>query len=124
MTKKIVRGTKHPEKIDFDISVVNGLNKNDLITFRNNFLKIICDLRAQKINIDYDSIRLQSIKYNTFLIGPQTISLKISGVCNYRCRFCGTHNPVPKLRTKFFSDDFMPFRDIKKIGEVLRRVAL
>ncbi len=113
--EKIIDKIKPPIDIDFDIGIVKKLKNSEFVPFRNDFLKLIHALRIKKININYDSIRMQSIKYNALLVGPQTLSLKISGVCNYSCKFCGAHSSISKLRTRSLTKHFMHYENIKNI---------
>ncbi len=112
---RVIRKIKRPINLDLDISAVNDLTGKQFIQFRNSFLGLLSEIRSKNISLNYNSLLMQSIHYNALLIGPKTLNIKISGICNYKCRFCGAHNPVLELRTMSNLKNFMPFTDIKQI---------
>ncbi|MFH1074748.1 MAG: radical SAM protein [Candidatus Firestonebacteria bacterium] len=72
--------------------------------------------RKNKIKVNYDSIRLESIRNNVLLIGPRTLTVDITDRCNYRCKFCIPHGPYDnKARESVYTRDSVPFKELKNI---------
>lgn len=115
--EKVLSKIKPSMKLKFDIGVVRYLNGAELENFREKFLVLISGLRKKSIAIDYDVIRMQSIKYNCLLIGPKTINLGIIRKCNYKCIFCRDHGPFAKGENINSANDSMPFADISSVIE-------
>ena len=116
-SEKIVSKIRPSAKLKLDISVVRYLNNTELKDFRVKFMALINALRRKSIAIDYDAIRMQSIKYNCLLIGPKTLNLGIIRKCNYKCIFCRFHGPFTKRESSGNTNDSMPFTDIITIIE-------
>ena len=121
LDKDFIFSTKILDKIApgaeilFDISIVEGLNPLEFKEFRQKFLELIAILREREIKVNYDKIRLQSIRYNVLLLGPEAVQINISNYCNYGCRFCLTHSRYSTLVEENLADYFMPFDNIKRI---------
>jgi len=121
LDKDFIFSTKILDKIApgaeilFDISVVEEMSPVEFKEFRQKFLELIAILRERKIKVNYDKIRLQSIRYNVLLLGPEAVQINISNYCNYGCKFCITHSRYSNLVEENLSDYFMPFDNIKKI---------
>lgn len=102
-------------KIDFDFSAIDWLNRAEVNALRRGLLRVIPGLRDRGLRINFDTVRLHSIKNDTLLIAPQRLELEIISACNYRCSFCLTHGPLVKEKWQLRKDAFMNFKDIKKI---------
>lgn len=79
-------------KIVFNVGVLRGMSEESRAEFRLRFLELLNTLRSRNLTVDYDFIRLQSINYNTLLIGPRIIQFDIFSKCNYKCIFCVSQN--------------------------------
>lgn len=91
-------------------------SKKDLNVLRKRLWRLIYLSRRKKIKINYDRIRLESIRNNLLLIGPRSITLNIIGRCNYRCKFCISHGPYDNnSKNDVFSRDAVSFPELKKI---------
>jgi len=112
LSKNIIHKIGPETIVNFDLSILKELDSGELIKFRNKFLELLHLLKHKRIMVDYDSIRLQSIRYNVLLIGPRELQLDVSDVCNYRCTFCLTHS---RLTDKSNGDGYMPFIDVRRI---------
>lgn len=117
LSSKILERINSHSRLDFDISIIKELKAIEFKEFREKFWKLIYVLRKKKVVIDWDSIRLQSIIYNTLLLGPNTLLLDISNKCNYRCSFCLAHSQFTKSTKNIHLGSFMSFKDIKRIVE-------
>lgn len=115
--ENVLTKIKSPTKVKFDISIVKYFNNAELKDFREKFIALIVALRNKPVVIDYDAIRIQSIKYNCLLIGPKTINLGIIRKCNYKCVFCRFHGPFAQGEYPNNTEDNVPFRDIVTIIE-------
>ena len=114
-SKKIFDKIVPSAEIVFDVSIVEKLKPSELKEFRQKFLELVYALRKRKLKVNCDKIRLQSIRYNTPLLGPEAIQLNICNYCNYGCKFCLTHSKYSSLVESNLEDYFMPFEDIKTV---------
>ena len=112
---KLLEKIRPSTVLDFDVSVVKELKGEEFEQFREEFCKLIYNLRRKKITINYDNLRLQSIKHNVILVGPKFMQIDISNKCNYKCKFCIDHSSFSDFKGTEIDDYFMPFEDIKKI---------
>jgi MoaA/NifB/PqqE/SkfB family radical SAM enzyme len=71
-------------------------------------------------NLSYIA-RLIGYKKNELFIGPETVIVSLTRVCNYKCLSCFAHSPL--LNVEKNKSDYLPFdqtkrllRDAKKIG--------
>lgn len=115
--EKILNKIKPSLKLRFDIGIVKYLNNAELEDFHKKFLRLISALRKKTIEIDYDDIRIQSIKYSRLLIGPKIINLEIISKCNYTCQFCRIHGPFGENENIGSPNNIMPFNIISTIIE-------
>lgn len=114
ISQKLLNNITPHTKLDLDISIVKELNNVEFYRFRRNFWEFITTLRKRQILVNYNDIRIQSIRYNILLLGPQIIQLNISSKCNYRCSFCCIHHsPFRSTESNTSSINFVPFENIK-----------
>jgi MoaA/NifB/PqqE/SkfB family radical SAM enzyme len=110
LSQELLDKIKPNSRLDLDVSLAKELTSGKLSLFRSNLWKLISVLRSRKISVNCNDIRMQSIRQNLLLLGPQIIHLNISNKCNYRCSFCILHSP---FTVNIDSDEFIPFKKIK-----------
>lgn len=78
--------------------------------------------RSQKRLMDYDALRLFSLKHNVFLTGPEQLQLNVGDFCNYACIFCVCHGKISRLPKK--PDQYLSLDIIRGILDDAYRMAV
>ena len=102
-------------KISVNTDELSGFSLEEFKNYRQQLWRFIYALRRRKIFIDLSELRLQSIKHDVLLIGPETLQVNIVDRCNYRCNFCLSHS---QFRGSEFSRHrrwAVPFSTVKRI---------
>lgn len=89
------------KNVSFDIQHIKEFKQEQLDEFRKAFYRLIKFLRDNRVCINFDEIRKQSLLMGIRVLGPKKLGIDYYDKCNLQCLYCyNFHGPIEKKEKK------------------------